>query len=74
MQILAKEMPGAVEVSIQIFDRFLVKMYEEDKSILGDTAFLSYAAACSALLGVKLLDAKSPLNMVRIFSVLISLH
>lgn len=62
---MAKEIVGCVEVSIQVFDRYIVTVYEEERSILGNTAFLSYAAACSALLAVKLMDAKSPLNMVR---------
>ena len=63
-QTLSREIVGSVETSIQIFDRFIMKVYEDSREPLADTEFLAYAAACSSMLAVKLLDAKSQLNMV----------
>ncbi len=67
-QILSKEICGAVEVSIQIFDRFITISYTEDPAILADTSFLSYSAACSVIMAVKLLDTKTQLSMVSFFN------
>jgi hypothetical protein len=49
---------------MQIFDKFIIKAFAENPSIVDDANFISYAATASAILSSKLLDSKSTLCVV----------
>jgi len=58
-KILGNESPDFVDMSVQIFDRFITLEYAKDVNCLADTKSLSLVAACSVLLSMKMLDSTS---------------
>ena len=55
-----------MDLSIQVFDRYISMVYANDNSCLANTGFLCHTAACSVLLAAKLMDsgARQRINMV----------
>jgi len=62
-KILVKEESRFVDMSIQVFDRFVCCVYANDHTALADTRFLSISAACSVILSLKLLDSQSRMRL-----------
>lgn len=66
-KILCNESQDFVDLSIQVFDRYISLVYATDNSCLGSTGFLCHTAACSVLLAAKLMDsgARQRINMTK---------
>jgi len=69
-KVLIGESRDFVDMSIQIFDRYITVECAKDMKCLSDTRFLCHTAACSILLSLKMLDAgsRNRFNMSRFHS------
>lgn len=63
---MSRESDDARDMSIRVFDCYLIKSYNENPRILSDTCFISFAAAASIVLGSKLSHSRNPINAVRL--------
>lgn len=64
-KVLLQGCPEARDTAVQVFNKYLILCYVENKSILKDTVFLSYAAAASLTIAVKLHTSNKILNLCR---------